>query len=110
MRRRTRDVAICANTSSYAVPEYSKHIREMIGCAAASCFGVAGVASPRGVRVVKDGDGLSVDVHILVVHGLNIIMIVRSVTAKVCYTVKEAANLNVLMVNVFVDGMISRGE
>jgi len=81
----------------------------MIGSAAASCFGVAGVASPRGVRVYKNGSGLTVDLHILVFHGLNIAMIVRSIVTRVCYTVKEAASLNVHMVNVFVDGMISRG-
>lgn len=101
-------------------PEY---FNEIIGDAVSSCFGVAGMghASARqgvratlrrrqfmdqGVRVYRDGNGLMVDLHIIVTYGLNISAIVRSIINKVCYTVEESTGLSVRRVNVFVDGML----
>ncbi len=95
----------------------------LICSAASSCFGVAGMAntnrcqqirgfvkksrnfSDQGVAVRKEGDGLNVDLHIIVTYGLNIEAIVRSIVNKVKYTVEEATGLEVKMVNVYVDGM-----
>jgi len=102
-------------------PEY---FNEIIGNAVSCCFGVAGMghASARqgvratlrrrrqyvdqGVRVYRDGNGLMVDLHIIVTYGLNISAIVRSIINKVCYTVEESTGLSVRRVNVFVDGML----
>jgi len=101
-----------------------EYFSEMIGNAVSSCFGVAGMGSAstrqglrtalqrkrqfidQGVRVYKDGNGLMVDLHIIVTYGLNISAIVRSIVNKVCYTVEESTGLNVRKVNVFVDGML----
>jgi len=88
---------------------------EMVGNAVKGCFGVAGVARGRrgrglrrfdGVRIYRDGGGLSVDLRILVTYGLNISAIVRCIHNRVTYTVEGATGLEVRKVNVFVDGML----
>jgi len=102
-------------------PEY---FHEVIGNAVAECYGVEGLGgqstayklgltlmrrkplgSSRGVRVYRDGNGLMIDLHIIITYGLNISAIVRSIISKVCYTVEESLGLKVHRVNVFVDGM-----
>ena len=101
-----------------------EYFSEIIGNAVSGCFGVAGMGSAgarqglrsalqrrrqymgQGVRVYKDGNGLMVDLHIIICYGLNISAIVRSIINKVCYTVEESTGLQVRRVNVFVDGML----
>ena len=101
-----------------------EYFSSLIGSAASSCFGVAGMANSnalqrlraliyrrrhyidQGVTVTKDGDGLVVDLHIVITYGLNISAIVKSIVNKVRYTVEEATGLEVKKVNVFVDSMI----
>lgn len=99
------------------------YFSKLIGNAVSSCFGVAGMANSnarqglrslvkkqqsfpdQGVAVRKDGEGLNVDLHIIVTYGLNISVIVKSIVNKVRYTVEEATGLKVRKVNVFVDAM-----
>ena len=100
------------------------YFTKLIGNAVSSCFGVAGMANSnarqglrsvlrkkrnfvdKGVDVYKDGNGLSVDLHIIVTYGLNISAIVKSIVNKVRYVVEEATGLDVHKVNVYVDAMI----
>ncbi len=99
------------------------YFSKLIGNAVSSCFGVAGMANSnarqglrsfikkqqnfpdQGVLVHKDGDGLNVDLHIIVTYGLNISAIVKSIINKVRYTVEDVTGLKVHKVNVFVDEM-----
>ena len=101
------------------------YFSKLIGNAVSSCFGVAGMANSnarqgirsffkkqqsfldQGVKVHKDGEGLTVDLHIIVTYGLNISAIVKSIVNKVSYTVEDATGLEVHKVNVFVDAMKS---
>ncbi len=101
------------------------YFSKLIGNAASSCFGVAGMANSnarqgirsflnksgnfadKGVAVHRDGNGVTVDLHIVVTYGLNISVIVKSIVNKVRYTVEEATGLEVKKVNVFVDAMKS---
>ena len=99
--------------------DYCSHL---IGDAVSSCYGVVGMVrsgarqglrsvfsrrihADDGVHVKSDGDRLVVDVHIAVIHGMNIAAISRSIINKVHYTVEEATGLEVRKVNVFVDQM-----
>ncbi len=95
----------------------------LIGRAAASCFGVAGMANSnkrqqlrsflrkakifddQGVLVRSSGNGLSIELHIIVTYGLNISEICKSITNKVRYTVEKATGMQVDDVRVYVDGM-----
>ncbi|HEX3026241.1 MAG TPA: Asp23/Gls24 family envelope stress response protein [Clostridia bacterium] len=98
-----------------------EYFSNLIGYAASSCYGVAGMAVSstaqglasifgqdkidRGVKVRSLGKSLVVDLHIVVTYGVNITAIVKSIIKKVRYTVEEATGLRVDSVNVFVDGM-----
>ena len=104
-----------------AVEITHEYFSNLIGYAASSCYGVAGMAasSPaqgllglfgqekidRGVKVRKTGGELVIELHIIVTYGVNITAIVKSIIKKVRYTVEEATGLKVESVNVFVDGM-----
>lgn len=101
------------------------YFQNLIGNTVSSCFGVLGMADSsvkqglrslfcrnkkfpdKGVRVYKENNGLSVDLHIIVSYGLNISTLVKSITKKVRYTVEAVTELEVKRVNVFVDSMIS---
>jgi len=85
---------------------------KIVGNAVTGCFGVAGMAGGRrspGVRIYRDGGGLSVDLRVLVTYGLNIAAIVRGIHNRVSYTVEGATGLQVRKINVFVDGMLHEG-
>lgn len=94
----------------------------LVGNAASSCFGVAGMcqSGPKqglrrlvssrvhpdeGVRVRTEGKNLYIDLHITVIYGMNISAITKSIVNKVRYTVETATGLPVKRVNVYVDGM-----
>lgn len=72
------------------------------GCAPA----IRGKKTPdEGVRVRTSGGGLIVDLHIVVIYGMNIAAVTRSIVNRVRYTVEQATGLEVAKVNVFVDAM-----
>ncbi|SDO08719.1 Asp23/Gls24 family envelope stress response protein [Acetanaerobacterium elongatum] len=98
------------------------YFANLVGSAASSCFGVAGMAtsgtvqglrsliiSPnlpdKGVHVRNRDGKLEIDLHIAVTYGVNIAAIVKSIINKVSYTVQETTGLIVNRVNVFVDEM-----
>ena len=97
----------------------------LIGSAASSCYGVAGMVksgtkqglrsmfsrrafADEGVHVRGENDKLVVDLHIAVMYGMNISAIAKSIVHKVRYVVEDATGLTVKKVNVFVDEM--KGE
>ncbi len=99
-----------------------EYFANLVGRAASECFGVAGLVSTtpyqgfrtmigkgdvpdKGVRVRAAGDGLAIDLHIVVTYGMNISVIVKSIVNKVRYTVEDATGMEVAKVNVYVDGM-----
>lgn len=105
-----------------------EYFSKLIGNAASTCFGVAGMSNvtpsrriqkffarisrsknniDKGVFVHMQDNMLTVDLHIIVTYGLNIAAIVKSIVNKVRYTVEQATGLEVRKVNVFVDSMKS---
>lgn len=99
------------------------YFSSLVGKTVSSCFGVAAMADSgtrqelrsklmrkkdyrdKGVAVRKSGDGIDIDVHIVVSYGLNIKAVADSIINKVKYTVEKATALPVYKVNVFVDAM-----
>ena len=96
---------------------------EIAGTAASNCFGVKGMAA----RSVKDGvyrllrkesaskgvlvhfheDGsISIDLHIIVVSGVNLSAVSASIISEVRYVVNSCTGTEVRAVNVFVDSMM----
>ncbi|MEG0664147.1 MAG: Asp23/Gls24 family envelope stress response protein [Clostridia bacterium] len=87
------------------------------------CYGVAGMSttgtvqsiktlffkketSKKGVKVVNIGENLIIDLHIVVLYGVNISAIVKSIVHKVKYSVEDITGFTVEKINVFVDGML----
>lgn len=96
--------------------------RNLIGNAVSDCFGVTAMVktgarqgirsifskkeyADDGVVVRSEGGKLVVDLHISVVHGMNIPAIAKSIVNKVRFTVEEATGLKVKKVNIFIDNM-----
>lgn len=112
---------ICFENPNGYIEISREYFANLIGYAASSCYGVAGMAASnkvkgiterfthdkldRGVKVSRVAGKLFIDLHIVVTYGVNITVIVKSIIKKVRYIVEEATGLKVDCVNVFVDDM-----
>ena len=93
------------------------------GDAATRCFGVKGMAGKakesgiyqllrresmsKGVMVSFNEDNTaSIDLHIVVEHGVNLATIGESIISEVTYKVSEATGVTVRDVNVYIDTMM----
>ena len=100
----------------------SEVITWLAGDAATRCFGVKGMASrvkesglvqllrresmTKGVFVSPNEDGsLTIELHIVVDHGVNLAALCASIMNEVSYKVSSATNVPVQRVDVFVDSM-----
>ena len=96
---------------------------EIVGTAATNCFGVKGMAArsltdgvyhllrkesaSKGVRVEFHEDGtISIDLHIIVVGGVNLSAVGASIISEVRYVVTKFTGTEVRAVNVYVDSMM----
>ena len=96
---------------------------DIAGTAASNCFGVKGMAA----RSVKDGvyhllrkesaskgvniqfhedDSITIDLHIIVDHGVNLAAVGNSIISEVRYVVTSTTGTAVRAVNVYVDSMM----
>ena len=93
------------------------------GVAASNCFGVKGMAirsmtdglvhllrkesMGKGVRVqFHEDDTISIDLHIMVDHGVNLAAVGASIISEVRYVVHKCAGTQVRAVNVYIDSMM----
>ena len=96
---------------------------DIAGTAASHCFGVTGMAARsvtdgvyhllrkesagKGVRVEFHDDGtISIDLHIMVNHGVNLTAVGASIISEVRYVVTKCTGTEVRDVNVYVDSMM----
>ena len=94
----------------------------LAGNAATNCFGVKGMAfrsmtdglvhllrkeaMSKGVYVTfEEDDTISIDLHIVVDHGVNIPALADSIISEVRYVVSSSTGAQVKAVNVFVDSI-----
>jgi uncharacterized alkaline shock family protein YloU len=64
-------------------------------------------AMSKGVHITQHDEGdISIDLHIIVEHGVNIMAVSRSIIAQVRYLVNKNTGAQVRSVNVCVDSMI----
>ena len=97
---------------------------DIAGTAATNCFGVKGMAArsvkdgvyhllrketaSKGVKVTfHEDDSISIDLHIIVDHGVNLAAVGNSIISEVRYVVSKCTGTEVRAVNVFVDSMIT---
>jgi uncharacterized alkaline shock family protein YloU len=96
---------------------------DIAGTAATHCFGVTGMAARsvtdgvyhllrkesagKGVHVEFHEDGtISIDLHIMVNHGVNLTAVGASIISEVRYVVTKCTGTEVRDVNVYVDSMM----
>ena len=93
------------------------------GAAATNCYGVKGMAirsatdglvhllrresMAKGVKVTYNGDGtISLELHIIVDNGVNLMAISRAIMERVKYDVSRTTGVEVKSVDVFIDSMV----
>ena len=98
------------------------YLKKIIGAAVTSCFGVAGMVPfgskqkltnmlskkeslDTGIVIKGSADSISIELHIMVIFGMNINAIAQSIVHKVQYTVTEKTGIKVKKVTVKVDGI-----
>ena len=96
---------------------------DIVGNAAANCFGVKGMAARsvkdgvyhllrkesvgKGVRVeFHEDNAISIDLHIIVDNGVNLTAVGNSIIEQVRYEVTKATGTEVRAVNVYIDSML----
>lgn len=94
------------------------------GAAATNCFGVKGMAfrsktdglvhllrresMAKGVHLTYNEDEtVSIELHIIVEHGVNLVAVSRSIMSEVRYIVSKTTGIEVREVNVFIDSMMA---
>ena len=92
------------------------------GAAATNCFGVKGMAyrsmtdglvhllrreaMSKGVKVTYNEDGtVSIELHIIVENGVNLVAVCRSIMSEVKYVVTKNTGVEVREINVCVDSV-----
>ena len=92
-------------------------LSNITGAAATSCFGVKGMtdglvhllrreAMSKGVRIIPHEEGdISIELHIVVEHGVNIAAVCRSIINQVRYMVSENTGASIRSIDVCVDSM-----
>ena len=93
------------------------------GAAATHCYGVKGMAvrsktdglvhllrresMAKGVKVIYNEDGsVSIELHIIVDNGVNLMAVSRSIMSEVRYNVNRITGVEVKNVNVCIDSMV----
>ena len=96
---------------------------EIAGTAATNCFGVKGMAARsvqdglfhllrkesvgKGVLVeFHDDNTITIDLHIMVDHGVNLPAVGESIISEVRYVVTKCTGTEVRAVNVYIDSMM----
>ena len=95
----------------------------LTGAVATSCYGVKGMAfrsmtdglvhllrresMSKGVKITyNDDQSISIDLHIIVDNGVNLVAVGRSIQSEVKYNVHRLTGVEVRSVNVCVDSMV----
>jgi uncharacterized alkaline shock family protein YloU len=92
---------------------------DAIACIAARtvsrCYGVVGTSRARvprvlardrerqGVEIGRDGDAVSIGLHVVVEHGLNLAEVAGTIRSQVGYEVERLTGLQVSSVDVHID-------
>ncbi len=96
-------------------------IANYAGSVAVECFGIVGMASVNvkdgfvrllkpdslstGISVMIRNSGISIDFHLIVAYGVNILTVSDNLISTVKYKVEEFTGLKVEKVNIFVEGV-----
>ena len=110
-------------TEKGAITIGSDVFTNITGAAATNCFGVKGMAvrsktdglvhllrresMAKGVKVrFNEDDTVSIELHIIVENGVNLMAVCRSIMSEVRYVVSKTTGVEVASVDVCVDSMV----
>lgn len=99
-----------------------EYLQKIIGETVTSCYGVSGMVASgskqriadmltkkdhlnKGIIIKGNATSVVIELHIIVLYGMNINAIAKSIVNKVQHTVKELTGINVDKVVVKVDGI-----
>jgi uncharacterized alkaline shock family protein YloU len=100
----------------------SEAIAQIVAETALECYGVVGMKDslrgrlgrargrPSGIEIGRDGQGVSVDLHVVVEYGLNLAEVASSLRNRVAYEVERLTGLAVRAVEVHVDDVRIGGK
>jgi len=114
IRHNNENGSVCISASVYT---------DIAGTAAMNCFGVKGMAARsvtdgvyhllrresagKGVKVTfHEDDTISIDLHVMVDHGVNLTAVGDSIISEVRYVVSSTTGTEVRSVNVHFDSMM----
>ena len=93
-------------------------VAQIVGLTAAECYGVVAMAPPgkigrfltrdrttRGIEVAAVGHGLSITLHVVVEHGLNLAEVASTVRNRVAYEVGRMTGLEIAAVEVHIEAV-----
>ena len=96
-------------------------IAEIAGAVATKCYGVVGMAAvnmrdgfvgllkkdsmSKGIIVSCENNKLTINLHIIVAFGCNIVPVANNLMSEVKYKVEQFAGLDVEQVNVYIEGV-----
>ena len=93
-------------------------VAQIVGLTAAECYGVVGTSptgrlgrlltrdrTTRGIEVSGDEHGLSITLHVVVEHGLNLAEVASTVRNRVAYEVGRMTGLEIAAVEVHIDAV-----
>lgn len=96
-------------------------IANYAGSVAVECFGIVGMASVNvkdglvkllkmdslstGITVFVENSKITLDFHLIVAYGVNILSVSENLISNVKYRVEEFTGLKVEKVNIFVEGV-----
>ena len=93
-------------------------VAQIVGLTAAECYGVVGTTTTgrlgrlltrdrttRGIEVSGDEHGLSIALHVVVEHGLNLAEVASTVRNRVSYEVERMTGLEVAKVEVHIESV-----
>jgi uncharacterized alkaline shock family protein YloU len=93
-------------------------LAQIVGLTAAECYGVVGMSSARrlgrllsrdrprrGIEISGEADGVSIGLHVVVEHGLNLAEVASTVRNRVTYEVQRMTGLEVAAVEVHIEAV-----
>jgi uncharacterized alkaline shock family protein YloU len=88
-------------------------IAQIVGETVRECYGVVGMAGPKwlpervrkGIAIGRDGDEVTIDLHVVVEYGLNLAEVASTIRNRVSYEVSRLTGLPIRAVEVHIDGV-----
>jgi uncharacterized alkaline shock family protein YloU len=95
----------------------SEVIARIVGETAQECYGVVGMAgrkwlpdrATRGIEISGNGNGVTIDLHVVVEYGLNLAEVASTIRNRVSYEVERLTGLSVRAVEVHIDDVRRSG-